>query len=242
MAKFLDTAAVYHHLTEIFKEARERLLIISPYLRFSDRIKQLLEDKNRMKIDVRVVYGKSELQPTEITWLRTLEFVRTSFCDNLHAKCYLSESRAIITSMNLYTYSQVNNNEMGVLIDRVEDSELYRDTYDEAQRLVRLSEEVRLFVEKVAKDEDGAPPVAKTESQEGQKQGEKYEQLTTSRLARAMKLKTAELEEGLIRGGYLQRADEKLQLTDAGKAAGGEFRYSKKYGPYFLWPKDLQLP
>ncbi len=33
---------------------------------------------------------------------------------NLHAKCYLNEKAAIITSMNLYDFSQVNNNEMGV--------------------------------------------------------------------------------------------------------------------------------
>ncbi len=65
-------------------------------------MKELLEDKNRLKIDVRVVFGKSELQPAEIKWLRSLDFVRTSFCQNLHARCYLNESSAIITSMNLY--------------------------------------------------------------------------------------------------------------------------------------------
>ena len=82
-------------------------------------MKELLADKDRLKIDVRIVYGKSELAPAEIEWLKALTYVRTSFCKNLHAKCYLSESACIVTSLNLYEFSMVNNNEMGVLIDRL---------------------------------------------------------------------------------------------------------------------------
>ena len=87
MAKFLNTSATNYYLEELIKVARERLIIISPFLKFNDRIRELLEDKDRMKIDVRIVYGKSELAPHEINWLRSLTFVRTSFCQHLHAKC-----------------------------------------------------------------------------------------------------------------------------------------------------------
>ncbi|WP_349277328.1 hypothetical protein [Polaromonas hydrogenivorans] len=48
-------------------------------------MKELLADKNRLKIDVRIVYGKSELQPQETEWLSGLTYIRTSFCKNLHA-------------------------------------------------------------------------------------------------------------------------------------------------------------
>ena len=65
MPKFLNTSATSYYLEELIKQAKERLYLISPYLKFSDRIKELLEDKNRMKIDIRIVYGKSELQPAE---------------------------------------------------------------------------------------------------------------------------------------------------------------------------------
>ena len=67
MAKFLNTSAITYHLEELLKSARERLIIISPYLKFNDKIRELLEDKNRMKIDIRIVYGKNELHP-DITW------------------------------------------------------------------------------------------------------------------------------------------------------------------------------
>ena len=105
MAKFLNTSATNYFLEELIKDARERVILISPFLKLNDRIKELLADKNRLKIDVRIVYGKSELQPEEIVWLNALTYVRTSFCKNLHAKCYLNEENCIVTSLNLYTSS-----------------------------------------------------------------------------------------------------------------------------------------
>ncbi|MCG9766742.1 phospholipase D family protein, partial [Vibrio alginolyticus] len=100
MAKFLNTSATTYYLEELIKQSKERLYLISPYLKLNDRIKELLEDKNRMKIDIRIVYGKSELQPAEASWLKTLNYIHTSYCQNLHAKCYISESDCIITSLN----------------------------------------------------------------------------------------------------------------------------------------------
>ena len=91
---------------------------------------------------------KNELQPDENNWLKSMSSIRTSFCRDLHAKCYLNESEAIITSMNLYEFSQVNNHEMGIYIDKNVDPELYKDICDEAQRLIRSSDEIIVSVEK----------------------------------------------------------------------------------------------
>ncbi|MEM9283554.1 MAG: phospholipase D family protein [Verrucomicrobiota bacterium] len=234
MAKFLNTSATNYYLEELIKQTKERLIIISPFLKFNDRIKELLTDKDRMKIDIRLVYGKNELAPREINWLQSLEFVRTSFCQNLHAKCYLNEEAAIITSMNLYDFSQVNNNEMGVFIERETEADLYRETYEEASRLIRVSDQVRLSAEQV--DEEQA--------EDGEKRGDssgKSEKLSTSKVARALGMKTQELTDKLTEKGLLEEGGEGLKLTEAGKAAGGEFKFSKRFGPYFLWPKDLEV-
>lgn len=158
MVEFLTTAGVNYHLEELIKQSRERLVLISPYLRLSTRIRDLLEDKNRMKIDIRVVYGKSELRPDENNWLESMTSIRTSYCANLHAKCYMSERAALITSMNLYEFSQQNNHEMGVLVDRTQAEDLYRRIYDEAQHILRLSDEIRVKVARVPKEPEGEPP------------------------------------------------------------------------------------
>jgi len=239
MAKFLNTSATNYYLEELIKATAERLIIISPFLKFNDRIRELLEDKDRMKIDVRIVYGKSELAPQEINWLRSLSFVRTSFCQHLHAKCYLNESAAIITSMNLYDFSQVNNNEMGIHVDREQEPDLYRDTYEEAQRLIRISEEVRLAAEKP--EPAGADKPQATAQPQTPPGDKRYEKLTTSKLAKALGLRAGQLNEKLMAEGFIEREGEHFKLTEKGKAAGGELRISKQYGPFFLWPAELKV-
>lgn len=233
MAKFLNTSATNYFLEELIKNATDRLILISPFLKLNDRIKELLQDKNRLKIDVRIVYGKNELQPEEINWLRELSYVRTSFCKNLHAKCYLNEETCIITSLNLYEFSQVNNNEMGVALSRSDDTELYREAYEEAQRIIRISDEVRMSLEKVARDE--------IQTQETEDEDNGPEKLTSSKLAKKLGKTTQELLDRLVAAGHLELRDGKHFITESGKTIGGEFRMSKKFGPYFLWPSTLTV-
>lgn len=228
MAKFLNTSATNYFLEELIKDAKDRLILISPFLKLNDRMKELLADKNRLKIDVRIVYGKSELQPEEINWLKELTYIRTSFCKNLHAKCYINEELCIITSLNLYEFSQVNNNEMGVLIRRSDDAELYKDAYEEAQRIIRISDEVRISLERVASGSDNKPDVE-----------ESSDKLTSSKLAQKLGMKTNELMEKFVASGYLEMRDGKPYLTAKGKDAGGEFRMGQ-HGSYFLWPESVR--
>jgi hypothetical protein len=153
LAEFLTTSGVTYNLERIIKEAKERLVLVSPYLKINERLRQMLEDQDRYKIDIRVVYGKNDLQPAENNWLRSMQSIRSSYCNNLHAKCFLNESEALITSMNLYEFSQVNNEEMGILVTKAEDSDLYSKIYDEANRLIRISDELRVEVQVVTPPE-----------------------------------------------------------------------------------------
>ena len=154
MADFLTTTGISYRLEEIIKTANERLVIISPFIRVNARIKDLLEDRDRLKIDIRVVYGKNELHPEENNWLESMTSIRTSFCKNLHAKCYLNEKEALLTSMNLYEFSQSNNDEMGILVSKKDDEKLYNEILKESMRLVRTSEEIRVTVARIEANEN----------------------------------------------------------------------------------------
>ena len=200
-------------------------------------MKELLEDKNRLKIDVRVVYGKSELQPQEIEWLRGLTYIRTSFCKNLHAKCYMSEEVCIITSLNLYEFSQVNNNEMGILILRSEDGPLYKDAYDEAQRIIRISDEVRISLERVSSESSPSG----NEGDKGHEAEGGSDKLTSSKIAAKLGIKTAQLLERATALGFLAMDGDKHVLTAKGEKAGVEFVAKSRFGPYFLWPQVFNL-
>mgnify|MGYP006383728099 FL=1 len=235
MAKFLNTSGTNFFLEELIKNAKERLILISPYLRLNDRIKELLEDKDRLKIDIRIVYGKSDLHPDEIKWMQKLDYVRVSFCKNLHAKCYINESECIISSLNLYEFSQVNNNEMGILVRKYEDNEVFKDAYEEAQRIIRISDEIRITLDEVKAE---ASPVSEMKENEEEII---FTKLTTAKLAAKVGIKTPDLLEKLVNKGYLNLTENgKHFLTDSGKAIGGEFR-TGQYGIYFLWDENTEI-
>ena len=138
----------------------------------------------------------------------------------------MSESGCIITSLNLYEFSQVNNNEMGVYIDRDNDPVLYKETYDEALRIIRISEEVKITNDRVQKTE--------SVTDEGNNTG----LLTTSKLGLKHKESTSKIFERLTAEGYLEDRKGKPYLTAKGAAAGASWR-AGKFGGYFLWPETI---
>ncbi len=234
MAKFLNTSAANYYLEEIIRLAHDRLILITPVLKLNDRVKELLEDKQERKIEVHLAYEQNELLPEEVNWLRSLSHVRTSFCRNLHAKCYLNEQFCIVSSLNLHELSHAKSNEIGVLISREDDEELFQTLSDEADRIIRISEEVRMSVEKVRRlSEENAPEAA--EEQEG------VGKLSTSRLAKKLGLKTQELTNHLLHLGAIEINEGRKQITPLGRRLGGELRVSARFGPYFLWPEALPL-
>ena len=229
MAKFLTTTAASFYLEELIKNARERLFLISPYWKLNDRLKELLEDKNRMKIDIRIIYGKNDLNPSEMKWFKSLDYVRISYCPNLHAKCYISEQSCIITSLNLYEFSQVNNHEMGIFLSKDEDGQIYRDAYEEAQRIIRISEEVKVSLDAVNTE---------AESHEVSPQG--YGKLTAAKLAEKWGISTQECNQKLCDAGLQQFEGKYYSLTEAGKQAGGEVKEGK-FGYFIVWDGALSL-
>jgi len=239
LAKFITTTEINYLLEELIKNASERLILISPYLKFSDRIKELIEDKERLKIDVRIVYGKSELQSGEINWLNRLTYVRTSFCKNLHAKCYLNEVDCIVTSLNLYEFSQANNNEMGVLLTRRQDHEAFSEALKEAQRIVRISDEVPAEAEK-STPRGVEPDSTSTSGTETSCPG-KVIKISTSKIAKIHKMKTVDLMEIFVAMGYLVKTETGHCLTEVGTLAGAELRKHSKFGDYFVWPENVTV-
>ncbi len=183
-----------------------------------------------MKIDIRIVYGKSELQPAEANWLKTLDYVRTSYCANLHAKCYISEGACIITSLNLYEFSQINNNEMGILLIRRDDATTYKEAHDEAHRIIRISEEVKISLDVVEKKEEFVEDTS----------DKQYNHLTAAKLAEKWGIDTTECNKRLCEAGLQGLQGKSYHLTEKGKAAGGIVKKGK-FGYFIVYPEELTL-
>ncbi len=130
MATFLTTDGINRHIDKIVEEAKKELILISPYLDVSGAIRKNLEQKTRATT-IHIIYGKKRnLKPDMEEFLDGR--VETIFRKNLHAKCYVNEKEALLTSMNLYQYSQENNDEMGILVSKKQDGKLYEDIYRQA--------------------------------------------------------------------------------------------------------------
>ena len=139
----------------------------------------------------------------------------------------MNENECIITSLNLYEFSQINNNEMGILIARDADNQLYSDAYEEAQRIIRISEEVRMSVDKVNE--------MSTTSE-----NKEYGKITIAKLASQLGMKTPELSAKMIENGYLQEIAGELRLTQLGSEKGGEEKRGK-FGIFTIWHKNFNF-
>jgi phosphatidylserine/phosphatidylglycerophosphate/cardiolipin synthase-like enzyme len=145
MAEFLTTNGTSYNIENIIIDARGRLILISPYLQLSKTFYERLKDASNRNVKVTIVYGKDELKPNEKNSLAELKNVELKFFQNLHAKCYLNETKMVITSMNMYEFSEKTNREMGVLIDSKEDKELFDKAVAEVKSILESSENVPLL-------------------------------------------------------------------------------------------------
>lgn len=124
--QFLTGNELNLELEKLFENANEHLILISPYISLHERYASVLRAKlANDKLAITLVFGKNEEDPSRSMKRTDLEFfmqfpnIEIRFEPRLHAKYYASDQVAIITSMNLYRYSQDHNIEAGVLIESI---------------------------------------------------------------------------------------------------------------------------
>lgn len=140
MSLILDTYDTNTWISHISEDARKHLVIICPYLKINEKLRRTIEVADRKGVSLFVIYGKRELDEGTMTWLKGLRHSNIASIKDLHAKLYMNEEFAVISSMNLYEYSQVNNEELGVLCGRKEDRAEFKDITFQVMRLIGISE------------------------------------------------------------------------------------------------------
>jgi phosphatidylserine/phosphatidylglycerophosphate/cardiolipin synthase-like enzyme len=237
MAKFLVTSGLTYKLEELIKATADRLILISPYLQFSKKIKDNIHSLNIEKRDIRIIYRENKLQVEESNWLESQIGVRTSVCSSLHAKCYLNEKEAIVTSMNLYKYSQDNNDEMGIYLTKENDPDLYQDIFNEANRLLRISDEIKISVKKVDKEIELKSEKTIEKVQENIDLS-KSKLLTTKELSQLTGLSSRKVNSWLTDNKLMYKKEDDWTTTKRGKELGG-IEKNGQYGQFVIWPEDI---
>ncbi len=136
MVKFLATENAYSNIVDIIKEASNKVVLISPYIKILDQLFDRLKHMDKQGIRIIVVCREKDLHTEEKSKLRQLKCLELRFDEDLHAKCFYNEKAMVITSLNLYDYSQQHNREMGVLLSLDKDPDAFKEALREANFIV----------------------------------------------------------------------------------------------------------
>lgn len=245
MAKFLTTIDIAAELQSLITEADERLYLVSPYLKISKDFQELLNSREKKKKETIIIYGKNELKPDQLKFLTSLRYLYLKFYEKLHAKCYINDTKLIVTSMNFYEYSMINNKEMGVIYDTSEESD--KEIYSKALEYVHLIED----------NSDDKPfelnvDYTKTSSSQGTKKSiEEKEQVEPIKVdySKSKLLKTKQLSEKtgissrkvntwLVKNELMYKKDTVYFTTKKGKELGG-IEKEGYYGQEVWWPEEI---
>jgi PLD-like domain len=133
MAEFLQTKGIVQGKENLIANAKERVILVSPYLQISDEFSYHIKRAIARGIQVSVVFGKKELKTAEFEAWDSIWGINIRFLKILHAKYYFNGENIIITSMNLYKFSE-SNLEMGVWLNKNSDA----NAFDKAKLEIEL--------------------------------------------------------------------------------------------------------
>lgn len=137
--KIIGTTEISYEIEKILNSAEKYLILVTPYLKLNQRLKVRLSDTFKRIDNVYILHRENELNFNESKWLQSFPNVNLFPIKNLHSKIYANEEIALISSMNLYEYSQINNHEIGVKLEFENDNSEYKDTLNEI-RIILESE------------------------------------------------------------------------------------------------------
>ena len=239
MAEFLDTQGVSYYLKKLINNSSDKLYLISPYLQLNNQLKLSLEDRHKFSIDIIIIYGKvSDINPDDSSWLQSMPGIKLLFHNDLHAKCYFNEKEAIITSMNLYMFSQQNNVEMGIYISKEKDEELYKQVSTEVDRIKRGSEHRTISVQKVEKNIIELTKHNSIVQDSKTKQSSNVKFFSATALSKELGISSKDLQYKFEKLKWIEKKNDEWVLTNLGKSKGAEVKRGQ-YGDYIAYPETV---
>jgi|TARA_R110002126_G_scaffold411_23_gene2754 phosphatidylserine/phosphatidylglycerophosphate/cardiolipin synthase-like enzyme len=236
MAKFLNTRKAVSEIEDLIKDADQKLILISPYLKLSKDFKELLTYRNSKDKVTTVIFGKQELNPNEMKFLQSLRFVILKYNQDLHAKCYLNDNKMIITSLNLYEFSMNNNKEMGVLIDLSDESD--RELFEDALKEIDFIDETSERFEFTSIPEETKSNKTETKTQSTNIGSSNSKLLTTKELSQLTNLSSRKVNSWLNDNKLMYKKEDDWKVTKSGKELGGVEK-NGQYGQFVIWPEEI---
>lgn len=119
--QFIFNTDLVAGLENLIKNAKHKLLLVSPFIDLSKEIKAALNEHIlKHDFELFVLFGKNEdnlyksIKKDSFEFLKQFPNVEIRYNERLHAKFYQNDFDFIMTSINLYDYSLAKNIEVGI--------------------------------------------------------------------------------------------------------------------------------
>lgn len=146
MAEFLNSDAIFAELLKIIKEAKETLLLVSPYISLKPEQEKQLRNAAERGVKITIVYRTPDPRYEDVRGrtdfidpIMDLPGLRILECLDLHAKIYANENKAILTSRNLNERNSGYSIEVGVLYEKNQDRDIYNELFSAAKEISEYS-------------------------------------------------------------------------------------------------------
>lgn len=140
MVQFLNTQAAYSEIENIVNRAEQKLVMISPNIHVNRTLLQKIFHASETRgIDISLICRREVIKPEELAILNQISRLEIYDLPNLHANCIFNEKAMVITSLNLFDYSQTNNRDMGALITYEKDPTAFLAAYNETEYMMQIA-------------------------------------------------------------------------------------------------------
>lgn len=137
MAQFLTTTDTSAAIERVIRNAEKELTLISAYVYPRIIYLQRLKDAAERGVNITFVFGKRRMDDKVFSLFTEIPNLRIFFLEELHAKCFVNEHEAIVTSLNLLNGSEEKNREMGVRLDSKTDASAYAECVSEVGSILK---------------------------------------------------------------------------------------------------------
>jgi phosphatidylserine/phosphatidylglycerophosphate/cardiolipin synthase-like enzyme len=137
--ELLNTTELNLEIENMFKKEKHFILILSPYLDLTDKIQSILS-LSVAKVIILYREIKKESKKIKIDEFKTAMPKVNFYCvQNFHAKAYITSGTLIITSLNLYEHSQINNFELGIILKNTSYNKMIGKLLEELRILFEMN-------------------------------------------------------------------------------------------------------
>jgi len=75
MAKYLHTQAISNELTDLIRDAKEKIILVSYSFRFNQQIQEQIKTKSRLGSlsEIVIVYGNTKFSKQDVEWMKDID-------------------------------------------------------------------------------------------------------------------------------------------------------------------------